>query len=787
MKSYLLLILVFFVISDAMAKDIRGIIKSNEGEKLEYVTVSIKGTNWGTTSESDGTFYLKNIPAGQYTLIASLMNYKTKDIQIEVLPDITAELDTIILEQTSKVLNEIVISASVQNRYVTKTPSNSIRLDQPLIKVPQNIQVVTSTMLTDQQILSMSDGIIRNVSGATRQEHWGDLYTRINMRGGRAAAFREGMNLTSNWGPLTEDMSFVESIEFVKGPAGFMMSNGDPSGIYNVVTKKPTGKTKGQASITLGSFDLYRASLDVDGKLDNSEKLLYRLNLMGQLKNSFRPNEFNNRYSIAPVISYIIDKNTKLTAEYVLQHVEMSNVGSYYSFSTEGYGTLPRNFTPLAAGMEPTKINDHSIILNLQHNFNPNWKLTAQAAYFDYNQLGSSMWVDSIDNDGYIRRTATIWDAVSQMKFGQAFVNGKFQTGKVVHRILSGLDMGNKEYWADWVQTYPLDTIGSFNIHRPNNGKPVLGYPVFDRSKSVQERAGGPQITQSYTGLYLQDELSFFEERLRLTLAGRYTYVKSNSYGTITEERKFTPRTGLSFSINDNTSVYALYDQTFVPQSGVRRDGKGIRPITGNNMEIGAKKLWFGGKWNSTLSLYRIIKNNLLAADPQNAAGEVYVTEIGQSRDQGAEFDVQGEIVRGLNIIANYAFTESMITKSSSQYEKGTHLPGVAKHTINANLKYKFMNGSLQGFNLQAGCTSLIDRVSWWTANRDNVQQLPDYFRLDAGAGWANSTFAINLMVNNVLDNYLYSGTPYTIGQTHAYYWQTEAPVNYRLNVTYNF
>lgn len=786
MKFYLILMCLFLSISIATAKDIQGLIKNSDGEALEYATIRLDGTNWGTTTKSDGTFYFKNIPAGQYTLVATLINYNTKTVEIDVLSNSTTDVGEITMEQTSQALHEVVVSTSM-DRYVSRQPSNSIRLDQPLVKVPQNIQIVTSSMIADQQILSMSDGIIRNVSGATRQEHWGDLYTRVNMRGGRAAAFREGMNLTSDWGPLTEDMSFVESIEFVKGPAGFMMSNGDPSGIYNVVMKKPTGQTKHQASLTLGSYDLYRASIDLDGKLDQSGKLLYRLNLMGQLKNSFRNNEFNNRYSIAPVISYIIDNNTKLTAEYTLQHVEMSNISSYYSFSTQGYGTLPRNFTMLSGGMEPTKINDHSIILNLQHNFDPNWKLTAQAAYFNYNQVGSSMWPDSINSEGYMRRRASVWDAISQMKFGQAYVNGKAKTGSVVHRILGGVDMGNKEYWADWMQSFVLDTIGSFNIYNPNNGAPALGYPVFDRSKSVKERAGGPQVTQTYTGLYLQDELSFFDESLRLTLAGRYTYVKSNSYGTSVEERKFTPRLGLSYSIDENTSLYALYDQTFLPQSGLRRDGKGIRSITGNNMEIGAKKLWFGGKWNSTLSLYRIIKNNLLAADPNNASGEIYVLEIGQSRDQGIEFDVQGEILKGLNIVANYAFTESEVTKSSSEYPKGTQLPGVAKHTINANLKYKFTEGALSGFNLQAGCTSLIDRSSWWSDNTVKAEELPNYFRLDAGAGWSNGILAINLMVNNVLDSYLYSGSFNKIKQTPAYYWQTEAPVNYRLNITYNF
>ena len=181
MKFYLMLVLLSLSASSLIAKDIRGRLTNSNGESLDYVTIRLDGTGWGTTSKSDGTFYFKNIPAGQYTLVASLINYKTKTINIEVLSDATTEIGNLELEQSSQTLDEVVVSANL-DKYVSKKPSNSIRLDQPLVKVPQNIQVVTSRMISDQQILSMSDGIIRNVSGATRQEHWGDLYTRINMR-----------------------------------------------------------------------------------------------------------------------------------------------------------------------------------------------------------------------------------------------------------------------------------------------------------------------------------------------------------------------------------------------------------------------------------------------------------------------------------------------------------------------------------------------------------------------------------------------------------------------------
>ena len=120
----------------------------------------------------------------------------------------------------------------------------------------------------------------------------------------------------------------VERIEFVKGPAGFMLSNGDPSGFYNVVTKKPSGQQKGEVSMSVGSFNLLRATADLDGKLSKDGKLLYRINVMGQLKGSHRPFDYNNRYSIVPVLKYLIDENTTVTLEYTRQFSEVNVIGS---------------------------------------------------------------------------------------------------------------------------------------------------------------------------------------------------------------------------------------------------------------------------------------------------------------------------------------------------------------------------------------------------------------------------------------------------------------------------
>jgi iron complex outermembrane receptor protein len=697
-------------------------------------------------------------------------------------------------------LNEVVVEGKVP-RYSSVKSSESLRLDQPLIEIPQNIQVVNKNLLNDMQIYTTEDGLQRTVSGVSKLEHWSD-YVRINMRGSRAAAFREGMNVTSLEGPMTEDMSYVDHIEFVKGPAGFMMSNGEPSGLYNVVTKKPTGQTRGQVGLTFGSYDFYRATLDLDGKLDKPGKLLYRLNLMGMSTNSQRQYEFTKRYSIAPVLRYLIDPKSMLTFEYDLQYLQTSNIGSYYTFSPTGYATLPRNFSLLEPGLEPSTSYDHTAILNFQHEFSPNWKLTAQAAYFNYHRTGSSIWPNYLAENGDMIRSVSKADVLNEMKFGQLYLNGKAHTEKVTHTILAGFDAGDKHAWYDWGQNFGndqgeifnLDSIGTYNIFKKNaKGTPYYGYPHFDRSKSLKERANNTQISQSYTGLYLQDVLGFFQDKLRLTLAGRFTHVEDASYGTTqTNVNHFTPRVGLSYSLDHNTSFYALYDQTFTPQMGLLRSGKKVKPITGNNWELGVKRNWWNNRLQTSLSLYRILDDNETSADPQNSPSESYLIQIGQAVSKGVEFDLNGEILPGLNVLANYAYTDYKVTKSDDPSNpKGTRMPGYAKHEFNFWVKYQVQSGLFKGMSASIGETSLLDRSTWnWGNASEGVKSLPNYIRVDGALGWRNDKISIMLNVNNLMNRYLYSGAYYYKNSYYnwqSYYWQSEPPRNYRLTITYNF
>lgn len=758
---------------------IKGTVYTSGDKAAEGVTITLKGKNKTTITDNDGAFELKNIMDGNYTLIVSLIGNNDIQKEVTVKNNKTTTVD-ITLTLSNNELNQVVILSN-KSAFKTNRISSSLRLQSPIIEIPQNIQVITGKLINDQQIFNMLEGVTRNVSGATRVEHW-DNYANITMRGSQVAAFRNGMNMSSTWGPLTEDMSMVERIEFVKGPAGFMLANGNPSGFYNVVTKKPSGRTKGEATFTLGSFDMYRGTLDFDGKLTNNGKLLYRINVMGEKKGSYRDFDFNDRYSFAPVLKYLVSDKTAITLEYTQQFSKVNAVGANYLFSHRGYADLPRTATTSEANLDPTKMTERNILAIVEHKISDNWKLTAQSSYLNYQQEGMSLWPSGFDttNDAILKRAGGIWDILGKIYVGQAYVNGEAQTGTVSHKILSGIDLSDKTFYHDWMQYF---TMPDLDIYNPVHGT-LAASPTFDRSQSLEDR--GVKYQNNYKAFYVQDELGFLDNTLRLTLAGRYTILNSgNYYSGDSKNTRFTPRVGLSYSIDKNTAAYFVNDQSFNENYGADWQGNSFKPETGGNIELGVKRDWLNGKWNSVVSVYQITKNNVLTADPEHSTTAMqYSRESGQQKTKGFELDVRGEIFKNLDLILNYAFTEGKTTKDSDESIIGKQVAGTTKHIQNAWLNYKIDRGTLNGLGFSLGYQYQVKRAPWFIST-DNTTMLPDYFRLDGGISYQKNKISVNLVVNNILNKYLYSGGYYTYSD--MYYWQAEAGTNARVTVAYKF
>ena len=528
---------------------------------------------------------------------------------------------------------------------------------------------------------------------------------------------------------------------------------------------------------------MYRASVDLDGKLTEDGKLLYRFNAMGQTKNSHRDFDYNNRYTIAPVLKYLADENTALTLEYTHQFSQVNMIGTNYVFSKKGYADLPRDFTTGEPNFAPTDMNDKSLLAIIEHKINDRWKFTGQAGYFNYTQVGMSMWPDAITgiDENIMKRRVYLSEDYALAKTGQLFVNGQEKTGVVNHKILAGFDMSDKINYYDWTQSAALPDL---DIYNPVYGTVTAAtMPVFDRSVDIKVR--GLQYKNAYNAFYFQDELGFIDNKVRLTLAARYTTLKTETvYSGKFKESKLTPRIGLSYSINKNSSLYAMRDESFNENYGTDWEGKTFNPLTGTNLELGFKRDWMNGKWNSVFALYQITNNNILTADLEHSTGaQQFSKQSGQQKVQGFEADIRGEIFKNLDLILNYAFTEAKVSADSDPALIGTQVSGTSKHVQNAWLNYKIDNGLLNGLGLSLGYQYQVDRKPWFASN--DKTQLPDYFRMDGGLTYTKNKMTFNLIINNILDQYLYSGGYYTYNDT--YYWQSEPGTNFRLSVGYKF
>ncbi|HYI77106.1 MAG TPA: TonB-dependent receptor, partial [Chryseolinea sp.] len=108
---------------------ISGIVKEPNGNTFEYVNVFLKGTADGGTTDSLGRFSFSTSEAGQHTLMASYVGYKTFERTITLAGvDITMN---IIMAPDAKQLGEVVISAgafeaSDKSRGASLTPIDAV-------------------------------------------------------------------------------------------------------------------------------------------------------------------------------------------------------------------------------------------------------------------------------------------------------------------------------------------------------------------------------------------------------------------------------------------------------------------------------------------------------------------------------------------------------------------------------------------------------------------------------------------------------------------------------------
>src|SRR5436853_5225545 len=121
---------------------IKGIVSTLDGHPAAYVTVLLKNTGQGGTTDEKGNFEIKKIKPGHYILHVSLLGYSDTDLTVEVKRDETVFLN-IQLQGTYAELKKVIVESSASSGYAETKISESLHLNLPLNEIQQNIAVTS--------------------------------------------------------------------------------------------------------------------------------------------------------------------------------------------------------------------------------------------------------------------------------------------------------------------------------------------------------------------------------------------------------------------------------------------------------------------------------------------------------------------------------------------------------------------------------------------------------------------------------------------------------------------
>ncbi|MCC5622121.1 TonB-dependent siderophore receptor [Nostoc sp. CHAB 5715] len=642
--------------------------------------------------------------------------------------------------------------------YSVPDASTATRTDTPLRDIPQSIQVIPRQVIEDRNVVRLSE-LADNVSGVQPERGYGGLSSLGFRVRGFLTNFETLRNGFPDYGYFSpRDVANIERLEILKGPAA-VLYGGSPtqyaggSGVINTTTKKPLAEPYYNASVTYGSYNFLRPTLDISGPLTDDKSVLYRLNVAYESSDSFRDFVEYDSFFISPVVEIKVGDRTKLTFEYEHQK---------YNFVFDNGFPIEPEILQLGRSRflgEPNFANGevtfNSLTYILEHEFNDNWKFRQGFNVLNAN-LNDAQQVSpgSLRDD---RRTLDRLFYASDEEHEnitlQNQISGKFSTGSIRHNVLLGVDLARNLF--NYIFAPDLEL--SIDIFNPQYGGTPT--PVEDGSPF------GRKIVSENVGLFAQNLIEL-TPNFKVLLGGRLDF---NDYsrqdrvsGDILDKQsntRFSPRVGIIYQPSDATSLYFNWSNGFSPQFQARsRTTEEFEPQTTEQFEVGVKQNFLDNKLSATLAFFQVTKQNVLTPDPVD---DVFQIQTGEQRSRGIELDIAGEISSGWKVIVNYAYIDGKVTKDNL-IPVGDRLFGVPEHSAGLWTSYELQSGSLQGLGFGAG----LYFVGEQEVDLPNTFRLPSYLRADASIFYRRQNYRFAVNFKNISNVKYYEVDGYSIDPT---------------------
>lgn len=648
---------------------------------------------------------------------------------------------------------EIVVVGDREG-YAAPVSGTATRTDTPLIEVPQSVQVLTRTLIEEQDRRTLGEALV-NVSGVTPTRSDEVLFIPPIVRGFAAETYVDGLPVFAGNQQAYDPNSLVgiDRIEVLKGPTATLFGGGlgTPLGaLINLQSQRPGDRLGGEVGLRGGSFSTFNPYANLN--LPLASGIAARIAGEYQSNDSWIDRVEGKRWSVQPSLSVDLSPDTDLLLQGLVSRretIEYSGLPADAALA----GTIRRDAFPGLPIDQPPTTNDIRMgQATLRHSFSDDLKLTVSGRYYSsrIDEQGSFVFPDLFPT-GTIAPLYDVFPITMRNRTEEATVDANIvaDTGMLggEHKLLAGVSY-------DWTSFY--SAMGLFVSDSPSG--------TIDLSDPRYKLRYTPQLpVNSYTddrfetfAAYVQDQASY--GRLHVTGALRLTSLKfvENSNIGVANDRTYTrlsPRIGATFDIVPGVALFAGYATAFRAPFGFIGTAAPV-PETSDNIEGGVKLALPGTNLSGTLAAFRQRRDKVVVNDPANIG---FFIQSGRQRASGVEVDLVWEPSLALSLLANYAYTDSR----DDGIAAGDRLARVPESSGRITARYRVLDGAAKGLSVGAGLSAFTSRE----LTLPNTIAVPGYVAIDAQASYDIDRFTIGLSAVNLgnrqaFDPYSYLGYP---------------------------
>lgn len=608
---------------------------------------------------------------------------------------------------------------SVQLQEVKVT---SRRVEEEAQEVPLSISVVSATTIRNKGLENIED-VSRLTPGFTFHEAFGRQLDRpvirgmVNVQGEpNASFFIDGVFVQGDISGY--DLSNVERVEVIRGPQSALFGRRTFSGAVNFITKLPTDKPAGNASLQFGDYGQRQARFSYAGPL--SDTFSFGVNAY---RNQRGPMYYNtvsqrtdlgeqNTTSFGATVNWHPNSNFSATLRANYQHNEDKSPALYrYRLASSNCGGTATGgvyafFAPIYTG-RPYECG--TLKLPDQYQINtPDFKLAGYSAGLETHALRTNLSMDYYFNNGWQLTSTTgyntnkVYGALDQDYSGIRGFDGSFEAfnEQPTHdfsqefrlasdqsKPLHGL-VGVYLYNQGNGYGYKGDLTG-FNLKpgKPGNSlAPVLIAPLVPNA-TVENRAIFGLLEYQFNDNWKASvELRYGQDTIgsvgtdfqSLVIAGVPTKL-SRSYNKKTKFTSKLPRFTVDYMVHSGLNFYALaaegnkpggFNATIEDASltdASRQDliDQGLESFKEEDAwtyELGMKSMWLDNRLRVNVDVFNIDWNNQQLTTSKltqrlngTRGSNSFTTNIGKSRVRGLE--LEGEYLISREWLVNFAYT----------------------------------------------------------------------------------------------------------------------------------